>query len=148
MDWEYQISALDEMLGQSIFAPKKTFYDPGMEFGGIVFSACLSICGKNFNIGHNFWTIIERDLIFGMHTQLMKPFQMKIRSMTLTDLYTKNSQFGLCCRRRHLCLTNTPSFQILPYFYNVHDDSNQNVTNYFSFAKSSKQLSPITRYSH
>ena len=77
------------MLWQSVFAPPKTFYVPGMELGGIVLSVCLSICGKNFNIGHNFWTIIDRDLIFGMCTQLMKPFQMKPGSMTLTDLYTK-----------------------------------------------------------
>ena len=49
-------------------------------------SVCLSVCLSvvNFNICYNFWTIRGRDFIFGMHTLLMKPFQMTPRSMTLT----------------------------------------------------------------
>ena len=31
---------------------------------------------KNFNLVHNFWTMIDRDLIICTCTQLMKPFQM------------------------------------------------------------------------
>ena len=38
------------------------------------------------NIGHNIWTVRDRDFIFGMHTQLMKPFQMTPRSMNLQPL--------------------------------------------------------------
>ena len=38
---------------------------------------------KPFNFGHNFWTIRERDFIFHVHTQLMKPFKITPRSMTL-----------------------------------------------------------------
>ena len=46
-------------------------------------SVCLWLCGKNFNLGHNFWTVKDRDSIFGIHTQLINPFQMTPRSMTL-----------------------------------------------------------------
>ena len=38
---------------------------------------------KIFNLRHNFWIVRDRDFIFGIHTQLMKPFQMTPRSMTL-----------------------------------------------------------------
>ena len=58
------------------------FYAHGREFGGIKFLSCLSVA-TNFNLGHNFWTTRDRHFIFGMHTQLMKPFQMAPRSMKL-----------------------------------------------------------------
>ena len=48
----------------------------------------------NFNLRYNFWTIRDRDFIFGMHTPLMTPFQMTPRSMTLWpyfDLEAENS---------------------------------------------------------
>ena len=38
----------------------------------------------NFNLRYNFWTVWNRDFIFGMQTLLMMPFQMTPRSMTLT----------------------------------------------------------------
>ena len=38
----------------------------------------LSICLVNFNFYYNFWTIRDRDVIFGMHSLLMIPIQMKI----------------------------------------------------------------------
>ena len=38
---------------------------------------------KNFNLGDNFRTVRDRYFIFGMHTQLIKPFQMTPESMTL-----------------------------------------------------------------
>ena len=62
-----------------------TFQAPGMQFGASsFFPVCLWLCGKkNFNLCQNFWTIRDRDFIFGMYTQLKKPLQMKPRSMTL-----------------------------------------------------------------
>ena len=46
----------------------------------------LSLCdseAKNFNLGHNLWTVRDRDFTFGIPTQPMKPFQMTPRWMTL-----------------------------------------------------------------
>ena len=64
-----------------------------------VLSVCDSVA-KNFNLGHNFWTIRDIDFIFGMHTQLMKPWAFKWHQgqwpcVLDCDLYTKNSHFGL-----------------------------------------------------
>ena len=44
--------------------------------GGILFLSCLSVCLSvvNFNLRYNFWTVGDRDFIFGMHTPLMMPF--------------------------------------------------------------------------
>ena len=44
-------------------------------FCPVCLSVCLSVClfEDNFNIGHNFWAITDRDLIFGMHVHLIKP---------------------------------------------------------------------------
>ena len=45
----------------------------------------LSVAKK---VNYNFWTVRDRDIIFGMHTHLIKPFQMTPRSdlklLTLT----------------------------------------------------------------
>ena len=46
---------------------------------------CLSFV--NFNICYNFWTVGDRDFIFGMHTHLLMPFQMTPRSL-ICDLLT------------------------------------------------------------
>ena len=65
------------------------FYAPGSNDRGILFWSCPSVCPfvclsvVNFNLRYNFWTARDRDFIFGMHTPLMKPFQMTARSMTL-----------------------------------------------------------------
>ena len=53
------------------YAPKSNCFCP----------VCLSVV--NFNIHYNFWTVRDRDFIFGMHTQLMMPVQMTPKSMTL-----------------------------------------------------------------
>ena len=51
--------------------------------GGILFLSCLSVCLTvclsvvNFNLCYNFWTIRDRDFIFGMHTPLITPFQTR-----------------------------------------------------------------------
>ena len=64
---------------------------------------------KNFYLGYNFWTVRDRDFIFGMHTQLMKPFQMTTRSVTLIVAFIlKIANCRLCCRRGHSCFTSTP----------------------------------------
>ena len=95
--WTSLISRIDlEIKGQGIIRQKsitfvkmiernllKSFYAPGSnDRGHIVFvlSVCLSVV--IFNIHCNFWTVRGRDFIFGMHTQLMMPFQMTPRSMT------------------------------------------------------------------
>ena len=40
---------------------------------GLSVCNCLFVCVKrNFNIGHNFWTIGDRSFIFGMHILLIK----------------------------------------------------------------------------
>ena len=57
---------------------------------------CLSVCLSvvNFNLHYYFWTIRDRDFIFGMHTPLMTPFQMTTTSVPRDldfDLETKNS---------------------------------------------------------
>ena len=40
----------------------------------LVFVLSVTLWQKNFNLGHNFGTVRDRDFIFGMHIQLMKPF--------------------------------------------------------------------------
>ena len=48
------------------------------------FCMCVSVAKiKHFYLGHNFWTVRDRDFRFVMHTQLMKSFQMATRSLTL-----------------------------------------------------------------
>ena len=47
-----------------------------------VLSVCHSVLKKNFNFNHNFWTIRDRDFIFGMYIELMKPFQMTPKLIT------------------------------------------------------------------
>ena len=54
-------------------------------FCPVCLSVTLSVTlwQKNFNFGHYFWTVKDRHFIFGMHTQLMKPFQMTPRLITM-----------------------------------------------------------------
>ena len=60
------------------------FYAPGSnDRGHIVFVLSVCLFVVNFNLRYNFWTVRDRDFIFGMHTPLMTPFEMKPRSMTL-----------------------------------------------------------------
>ena len=106
------------------------FYAPGSnDRGHIVFvlSVCLFVCLSvvNFNIPYNFWTVRDRDFIFGMHTPLMMPFQMTPTDQVQWpcdldfDLCSKNSFFGLCCRQGHSpCFTNTPWFFFIAMYGN------------------------------
>ena len=61
------------------------FYAPDRMIRGILFLSWLFVCLSvvNFNLGYSFWTVRDRDFIFGMHTPLMIPFQMTPRSLTL-----------------------------------------------------------------
>ena len=59
---------------------------------------CLSVTlwQKNFNFCHNFWTERDRNFIFGMHTQLMKPSvsnDTKVNDLLTVTFILKNSQF-------------------------------------------------------
>ena len=63
---------------------------PDRMIGGILLS-CLFVV--NFNLRYNFWTVRDRDFIFGMHTPLMMPFQMTPRSMTLTFTFVLKIAF-------------------------------------------------------
>ena len=66
--------------------------------GGILFLSCLFVClsvclsAVNFNLGYNFWTVIDRDFIFGMHTPLMMPCKWH---QGLNDLVTLTFTFVL-----------------------------------------------------
>ena len=72
-------------------SPPRIFM-PRIEWSGaycfcpVCLFVCLSVCLSvvNFNIHYNFWTLRDRGFIFGVHTQLMVPFQVTPRSMTLT----------------------------------------------------------------
>ena len=72
------------------------FMPPDQMIWGILFLSSLSVCLSvlfvclfvclsviNFNLRYNFWTVRDRDFIFGMHTPLMMPYQITPRSMTL-----------------------------------------------------------------
>ena len=65
---------------------------------------------ENFNIGHNFWPVWDKDCIFGMHIQLMKPYQLTsgaLVPLTMTFIL-KISNFvffaarGICVSQTHL----------------------------------------------
>ena len=80
-----------------------------------VLSVCLSLCLSvvNFNLRYNFWTVKDRDFIFGMHTPLMMPFQMAPRSMTLSPWlrpwsYGKNSFFDFVAAGAYCSVSQTP----------------------------------------
>ena len=59
-------------------------------------SVPLSVCHKNFNLAHIFWSFNDTALIFGMNDQRDKPFLLvPYCDLTLTfDL----SQGQICCR--------------------------------------------------
>ena len=46
-----------------------------------------SVCHKNFNLAHIFWSIKDRALIFGMHDPCDKPFQVTPSSDLDLDLW-------------------------------------------------------------
>ena len=50
--------------------------------GHLVFVLSVTLWQKKYNLGLNFCTLRDRDFIFGMYIQLMKPFQLTPRSMT------------------------------------------------------------------
>ena len=70
------------------------FMSPDRMIGAYCFcSVCLFVCLSvflfvcpsvvNFNLRFYFWTVRDRDFIFGMHTPLMMSLQITPRSMTL-----------------------------------------------------------------
>ena len=76
-----------------------------------VLSVCLPVV--NFNICYNFWTIREKDSVFGIHTPLMKPFTLTSRLMTLWPclwplclkyLFQTLLRWGLSVSQTHLVL--------------------------------------------
>ena len=101
---------LDRMIGAYCFCPVCLF-------------VCLSVF--NFNLRYNFWTVRDRDFIFGMHTALMTHLQMTPRSITLWPWLAL--KLKTCCRRGYTrCFTNTPWFftremrcKILDFHFNL-----------------------------
>ena len=94
------------------------------------------LCPRNIIHGHlvfvlsvfqNFCTVRDRDLIFGMHTQLMQPFQMTTGSMTLTSTnISKNLNFfnnfwtnRLRAFIFHMCMPCYKTFPLIPQFSTV-----------------------------
>ena len=75
------------------------FYAPQKGIWGIKFCPfCLSVSlwQKNCNLGHNFLFVGDRVFIFGMHTQLMKPFHQGQWPFTkVNDLVTLTMTFIL-----------------------------------------------------
>ena len=70
-----------------------------------VLSVCLSVV--NFNLRYYFWTIRERDLIFGLHvhvysTNTALSNDTKVNDLNC-DLCTKISFFRLCRWQEHTC---------------------------------------------
>ena len=66
--------------------PTDIFMPPDWMIGAYYFCPVfLFVCVSfvNFNLHYNFWTVRDRDFMFGMHTQLMRPFQITPRSTTL-----------------------------------------------------------------
>ena len=59
-------------LASSFFVPR--FRESVGTLNLIRLSVCLSVCHKNFNLGHNFWTITDRALILGMCVPCDKTF--------------------------------------------------------------------------
>ena len=56
------------------------FMPPDQMIGEILFLSCLFVCLSvvNFNLRYNFWTVRDRDFIFGMNTPLIIPFQITL----------------------------------------------------------------------
>ena len=73
-----------------------SFLCPRIEWSGaycfcpVCLFVCLSVCLSvvNFNLCYNFWTVRDRDFIFGMHAPLMMLFQMTPRPMLKIAFWT------------------------------------------------------------
>ena len=66
-----------EMVSLIIFLSNIPLYCPPQKRGTLKLirpSVCLSVCHKNFNLPHIFWSINDRTLIFGMHDLCDQPF--------------------------------------------------------------------------
>ena len=64
-----------------LMCPCQMFYAPWSNDRGYIV-VCLSVV--NFNLYENFWTVKDREFIFGMHTPLRMHSQMTPRSVTWT----------------------------------------------------------------
>ena len=84
------------------------FMPPDWIIGGILFLFCLFVClfvrlsvclsVVNFNLHFNIWTVSDTDFLFGVHTQLMMPFQMTPRSSDLCGVCAINYFFWTLLR--------------------------------------------------
>ena len=81
--WQYLSVFLSTWQTTTYLSQKQVFY--ATELKNIVLS-CLSDCLSVviFSLGNNFSTVVYREVIFGMHTQLMKPLWVISMSVTLT----------------------------------------------------------------
>ena len=83
LDWRKHfkllvLNCLTETGSQVLNVPSSMFFfcpPPFAKAGDIKThsSVCQSVCHKNFNLAHIFWSINDRALIFGMHDPCDKP---------------------------------------------------------------------------
>ena len=68
-------SARGQFQAQVLLLLSPAFCESGGHSNSLVCpSICLSVCHKNFNLAHIFWSINDRALILGMHDHCGKPF--------------------------------------------------------------------------
>ena len=81
----------------------------------ICLSVSPSVCHKNFNMAHIFWSINDRALIFGMHDPCDKPFllipcdDLDLWPTSRSNLLPGGGPqffkfYGLYCQLSHLCI--------------------------------------------
>ena len=104
----------------------------------------VSLSVVNFNIRYNFWTVRDRDFIFGMHIQLMMPFGRWPCDLDFHHC-ANNSFFWLCCRWRHSVSQKHVFFFFLVDFYAPGWNNRGHIVFVLSFCLSVVNFNP--RYS-
>ena len=93
------------------------FYAPGSNDRGHIFLSCLFVClcVVNIILRYNFWTVRDRDFIFGMHTPLPLSNDPKINDLvTLIYLEAKNSFLDFVASRCIVFHKHTLIFKLKP----------------------------------
>ena len=90
---------------------RNLFMPPNRMIEGILILSCLFVCLAvvNFYLRYNFWTVRGKDVIFGMRTPLMRPFQM------IFDREAKNSFLDFVAAGGIVFYKHTLIFHMLYY---------------------------------